>query len=289
MKAQMNKVGKSGIVIIGLSLLSAGAIWTANHKNGQLKADLQAEKLKSERSLAEKLSYLKDLEKSKGQLASLESTNKSLNRLLEEKNKEIVKKENAIKSTPDASNANKLQKELDQLLKDRENFVQAQKTLNDELARLREENKSLMASNTSLSKDYADLQASFKVAQAFSPENLELSARRGKKERPTVIARRTRKLEVGFDVPASVAQSVRFVMRSPDGRVIDQKDSRISTIIKEDSGALYASLSPLSGMYESSKRVEMTYKPEKKLEKGTYVVQIFSGDTRIGSCRVLLR
>jgi hypothetical protein len=63
----------------------------------------------------------------------------------------------------------------------------------------------------------------------------------------------------------------------------------MSTTIKEDSGALYASLSPLSGMYESSKRVEMTYKPEKKLEKGTYVVQIFSGDTRIGSCRVLLR
>jgi myosin heavy subunit len=289
MKAQMEKIGKGGAVIIALSMLSVGAIWVGVRNNDQLNAQLRDQKLKTEQSLAEKLSYIKDLKKSNEKLASMESTNASLTRLLDEKNREIAMKEAALRNNPDAATTKRLQGELNQLLKEKEGYVLTQQTLNDELARLREENKSLMAANVDLNKDKSELQANLEIAKSLTTENMELSAIKGRKEKLTVVARRTKKLEVGFDVPAGVAQSVRFVLHSPDGKVIEQSDSRMTKTINDETGAIYASISPLSGIYEQSKRVELCYKPEKKLEKGTYVVQIFNGETRLGSCRVFLR
>jgi len=65
----------------------------------------------------------------------------------------------------------------------------------------------------------------------------------------TVVERRTKKLEVGFDVASGVPQSVRFLLYSTDGKIIDQTDSRMTKIINDDTVVIYESISPLSGIY----------------------------------------
>ena len=73
----------------------------------------------------------------------------------------------------------------------------------------------------------------------------------------------------------------------PAGKIIED-DKSISYIIHENE-MLVASLSTLSGQFEVTKRIEMTYKPKERLQPGIYKIDMYNNKAYVGSCQIKLK
>jgi DNA repair exonuclease SbcCD ATPase subunit len=160
--------------------------------------------------------------------------------------------------------------------------------LNSLLAALKSENEKLNESIASLTKANKELEDKSALLAAMVLDNYRVEASKGKKGKLTITARKTNKLSVGFDLPSGIAENIKFRITTPAGKTIHENDETIGMKVV-DNEVLVASLSPLSGQFEVSKRVEMTYKPQERLQSGIYKIDIYNNSTYVGSCQIKLR
>ena len=173
----------------------------------------------------------------------------------------------------------------------------ARELLDKEYTKLKSENERLIArgselqnSINSLESEKKELSSNLEMEKMYNTDNFLVTATRGKKTEKIVIrASRAKKLNMTFEVPKSLSEKISFKIVTPTGVTINPDDKSLSWYVPVDSRKFTASLSTLSGEFEESRQVILSYSAETKLAKGEYKIQILSNATTIGNCRIMLK
>lgn len=197
-----------------------------------------------------------------------------------------------------------ISKQNSSLLNDRNDLAQLRKTKSDlniafEDLKLREETESsrikeLENSTIILDAQKKELSENLSYSEKYKSSNIEIYGSRGnKKDKLTFIARRTKKLNLSFDVPQNLNEPISIRMNTPEGKTITPSKNTITSSIRPDLNYLTASLSAnppmVTGNINSSQKVTISYTPGERFKAGEYKIQIFSNDKNIGNCRFSLR
>ena len=290
---------------IALALAAFGLIMSLMlvNSNGGLKKNLDTEKLKAERLLAEKLQldkevskYNEEVNQFKRELDDLKGRNTELDKLLIESQRSLTDKQAQVNRLS-KSNASKktIEKELAELKKMKAGFDEKTSSLNQQIGKLNNDNRSLEEENNSLKQKLEALGAQNKelvtdnsILKSMVADDYLISGFKGRKDKLTLIARKTDKLTLSFDVPEDIAASLKFNVIDPQGQKVNSDESKITSRIL-DTDQKNNSL-PASAVKDlKMKRIEMEYNPKEKFTKGSYKIEIFNNSNYLGSCQVRLK
>lgn len=278
------------VAVVTTTLLISSLFWLMNTKrvNGSLEAGLQKEKLHSEALLSEKLSLEKDMQKFKAQLSTLNNKNTELDKLVSSTSAKLKSQE---------SEYNRMKRQnlsLGQLQKQRQELIALQSQLENDLRELRSSNAELEAKNSDLNAIIASLQERNRIltddlnkAMFAAVDQSQIQAVRGKAERLTVKAKRTRKLIATFEVPNNL-KNLSFRILDSKGKALTQKDGTIASIITPSEGS-YTASSDAETSGNRLQRVELSYIAKEKLRTGVYTVEILNDNLYVASLKVKLK
>lgn len=277
-----------GAVIIVLLLIGLFVAVSSNMKN---KKSLSAEKQTSEKIQSDKVMVDNELAKLKADYSALEVKSDAAAKLLDETNKKIAQNEKRISSLTSANrsllNTRKELEDLQKVKTDLDNQLSQIKSDNDKLI---SQGKVLQNSIDALETEKKDLSQKLDNVMTYRSDNFLVTATRGKKkEKEVICASRTKKLNITFDVPKSLTEAISFKIVTPSGTVINSDDKSMSWRFVQDPKNFTASLSAVSGEFEDSREVVMTYSAKQKLVSGVYQIELLSNGNNIGNCRVKLR
>lgn len=273
--------------IIAILLLGLFLTIGLNAKN---KKSLGAEKITSEKLLSEKMSLEKQLTKLSDDYNTLkDKSNANTKSLADAKTKldENEKKINSLLGQNRSLSAYK--KELSELKKTKDELDKEYSQLKSYNDRLLSQSNDLQNSINALEAEKNNLATKLEKTQLYNTDNFLVTATRGKKEKIVIKACRTKKLNLNFEVPQSLTETISFKIVTPAGTTINPDDKAISWFFPLDSRSFTASLSSITGEFEQSRKVVLNYVSKGKLVKGVYKIQILSNGNNIGNCRIMLR
>ena len=277
--------GSAIIVLLLIGLLFAGC------SNSKKKRNLNAEKLASEKLLSEKLMGEKELEKLKADFSTLKQKSDANTKLLAETNIKIAENQKKISSlTGENRSLLNSKKELTELQKVKADLEKESYQLKSDYDKLLSQNRELQNSLNSLETEKGNLTLQLEKAQLNNTDNFLVTATRGKKaEKIVICASRTKKLNMTFEVPQSLTEAIGFKIVTPSGATINSDDKALTWTLSQESRNFTASLSAITGEFEESRQVALTYTARKKLVPGEYKIQILCNGNTIGNCRVKLK
>lgn len=277
-----------GAAIIALLILG---LVVAIGKNARTGKSLKNEKTLSETLLVEKQKVESDLEKMKTDLSVLRQQSEANEKLLSESRLKIDESDKRINSLArDNRLLRNSTRELEDLKKTRDELEKDFTRLKSENERLLAQARDLQSSVSSLETEKSKLAGQIEMTQLYNADNFLLTATRGKKtERVVICASRAKKLNMTFEVPQSLTEAISFKIVTPAGSTVNSDDKAISWFVPLDARNLTASLSPVTGEFEESRQVVLSYSPKEKLAKGEYKIQIISNGNNIGNCRMILK
>lgn len=276
--------------LFGSLLIVVIVLVTAVYKNRQMNESLNTQKLKSEVLLAEKLNLDKSIGKMKNELTESKNSNGKLKQKIYDIQSEMLAKNSEINQlkvrTANFETMKQKNSEMEQSLGKLNSEIgklnDALKTASTENGRLSNQLQTASQKNEGLSSDNTILKAMFS-------DNYRTEASRGKKDKLTVNAHRTNKLSVSFDIPANIPDKLYFKVTTPNGQEFSSKtDIHASITINDLGDALLASTSEIIGS-SGKKRVEMSYRPDKKLQEGIYQFNLYNEDRFLGSTQLRLK
>lgn len=147
--------------------------------------------------------------------------------------------------------------------------------LTSEKLALEERSATMQAEMERLAMDKAAVDKS--MTQAF----------RGKREKLTVLARKTRKLQLSMVLPPKMAERASYTITGPDGKVIKGDDPSVRVSSSSEPGAMLASGG--KGATPGMDQVKLVYVPEKRLKAGVYKIEVKAGERALGSTFIALR
>jgi chromosome segregation ATPase len=277
------------IAVVATTILIAMVFWLLNTKRAShlLEEGLQESRLKSEALLSEKLLLEKEIDKMKEQLVSLTDRNAGLDELVQQTTEKLRHQE---------SDYNRMKKEnltLAQVKKQRANLEALRTGLEKEMQGLKELNAYLQDRNNELTGTVASLQERNRLltedlhkATLASLDQSQIRAVRGKNEKLTVNARRTRKLVASFEAPSDL-KNLSFRIVDSKGNTLSPAEGSIA-FHSTPSESNYTASIDADVMGNKSQRVEMVYTPKKKLKSGVYTVEILNENLYVGSLKVKL-
>jgi len=273
-----------------IALLLIGIFFTvgSNLKN---KRNLNAEKLASEKLLSEKLTVEKELIKLKADFSALKQKSDANTKLLAETNMKIADNEKKINSLTGENRSLKTNKKaLSELQKVKADLEKESSQLKSDYDRLLVQSKDLQNSLSSLEAEKKNLVLQVEKAQLYNTDNFLVTATRGKKtEKIVICASRAKKLNMTFEVPQSLTDAISFKIVTPSGATINPDDKALTWSFPQDSRNFTASLSTVTGEFEQSRQVVLSYASKAKLTKGEYKIQILCNGNNIGNCRIMLK
>jgi hypothetical protein len=273
------------IALLFLGLILTIGILVKNKKN------LSAEKLTSENLLSGKSKVEEELAKTKNNFSVLKQQYDANTKLLSETGSRIAendKRINALSGENRSLRANK--KELEELKKTKAELETEFLQLKSDRDRLLSQYNDLENSLNFLETEKKNIAAQFENAQLHNTDNFLVTATRGKKtEKIVICASRAKKLNIAFEVPQNLTETISFKIITPSGATINTDDKAMSWLFPLDSRNFTASLSSITGKFEQSRQVVLNYAPKSKLVKGEYKIQILSDGNNIGNCRLMLK
>jgi myosin heavy subunit len=274
------------IIVILLAIAAVSII--SNSKN---KRSLKEEKAQLESVVSQKAQVSQNLEQAKSDLASLNTKESEAEKSLKDAESKLAEKEKSIsRLSRENGSLMKDKKELEELQKSKAALDKAYDDLKLEHAASLSRIKQLEDNAITLEAEQKELSERLNKSQTYRMDNVEVYGSRGnKKDNPTICARRTKKLNLNFDVPQSLTEAISFTITTPSGKTITPEDKSLTWKVEELNQNLTASLSYVSGIFENSRKVTLTYKTKEKLSGGEYKIQIFSNNINIGDCRLKLR
>jgi DNA repair exonuclease SbcCD ATPase subunit len=277
------------IALVTTALFVASLFWLMNTRrvNSSLESGLEKEKLKSESLLSEKLLLEKEMQKFKDQLFEMKDRNSELSTLVKSTTDKLDKQE---------ADYNRMKKEnlsLAQVKKQRQELMAMQSQLENELQSLKSTNANLENKNSELMQAVASLEQRNKVladdlnrAMFAAVDQSQIQAVKGKNQRLTVKAKRTKKLIANFEVPSNL-KSLSFRIVDNKGTTLPVKDGDISAVVAPSDNN-YTASSNAETLGNKLQKVEMTYTPKSKLKTGVYTVEILNENLYVGSLKVRL-
>jgi len=290
MKTRINRAKILAVSATILFIISLAGYAYMHKSNKSTQANLNELKLQSENLLSEKLLLDKMIDKNNKHISTLNEKNGDLNKMLAASNTKLRQKEAEIqKLQVENQKTRELEKQLAEIRKTNREMESQMAELKRNINNLEDEKNSLNAAYATLHAENKQLIENAAILSRLAADNFLVETFKGKKDKLTVSAKKTKKLTVEFDVPQSITATINFKVTTPQGNTFTSADGRITYIVMENEAVLYASVSPLSGELEASKRVEMVYKPKEKLTAGIYKIEIFNNSTKLGSCQVKLK
>lgn len=200
----------------------------------------------------------------------------SLMNVVAMKNSEV---RSLLAAKADVNNLKKKLKELEQVRNE----------LNTEIIYLRQNEKKMNLTNSTLEDEIMRLKTENEklVAELLLSKNLStdyiLVRNLKKNQKITAFASRTKVINVSFDYPSSLVNMLEVKVETPDGQTYTSSDRELLSIIPSNEPALEnTSELPL-------KRMELNFKPKKKLTKGIYKFNITNGNEVVNIILVQLK
>lgn len=278
------------IALLTTTLLVGSLFWLMNTKsvNSSLEAGLQKEKLKSESLLSEKLLLEKDIQKIKDQLFALKDQNREYDELVKSTSARLKAQEGEFnmmkKESLSLAQIKKQRQELSALKNQLENELES---LRNSYTHLENKNQELNATIASLSERNKILTDDLNKATFAAIDQSQIQAVKGKTEKLTVRAKRTKKLIANFEVPANL-KDLSFRITDSNGNALTSNDGTISSSFMPSENSYTASSdSEIAG--NKLQKVEMIYLPKAKLKTGVYTVEILNENLYVGSLKVKLK
>lgn len=273
-----------GVAIIAILLFTTGF---AFNRNSKTKKSLNDEKLRSEQLLSEKLLVEKELDRLKADFSSLKEQSDANSKLLAETETKLGDTERRIRSlSRDYTARNK--KEVDALQQQKADLEKEYSAIKADYEKLQAVNSDLESAKAALDSQKGVLEQKLKQMETFDTDNFMVYGSRGKTDKLTLLACRTKKLNVNFDVPQSLSESVSFTITTPSGTTVTSDEKALTWTLLQGTGNFTASLTG-TGEFEQSRQVSLTYASKEKLQKGEYKIQILCNGSNIGNCRVRLK
>jgi hypothetical protein len=279
-------IAAAATALLFISLIATGYYYSSNNT---LKLGLNKEKLTSESLLSEKLALIKETERLKADITSWIGKNEKTDKLLADAKTQVEGMENTIKGLRrETASIPALRREIREL-------GQLRQTLENQIAQLEQTNRNNERRINDMANELTALKSDLAFARSqVVPVNItdgfRVESFRGRKNnRLTANANRTKKLVVSFEIPQTMAENIKFNIVTPDGKEVTSESADLSYEIIDDGRYLTASLSPITGNFEISRRIEMTYSPKQKLSSGNYKIEILHNEKVAGSCQVRLR
>lgn len=169
----------------------------------------------------------------------------------------------------------------------------AQERLRNELDAARDGQRGLQDQLNALRADRDALAARLGQQQkgARMVNNAVVDAVRGKRQQLTVRARRASEIRMAFDLPENIAEHATFKLTSPSGKVFEGGSPTLSVAPGNQHDEALAARFPLVGGdgQERASRVHLKFKPERRMEAGTYRIDIRSGELYLNTVMLNLR
>jgi Skp family chaperone for outer membrane proteins len=277
----------AGVAVIVLLLFTAGYAFISQSKTKQ---SLNDEKLRSEKLLSEKLCYEKDLDRLNTDIAELKADSDAGSKLLAETETRLAESENS---------RNALTREVKSLRATKREFetLKTQKeALDREYAGMQRAHEKLLAENSLMQKSVTELEAGkndllekLNNNELYDADNYIAYGTRGKKDKLSLRASRTKKLVVNFDVPQSLTEAISFRLTTPSGTTVTPDDKSLSWNVMPDPASYTASLTAVAVESGQSRQVVLSYAPTEKLMEGEYKIGIECNGRNIGNCRLRLQ
>jgi len=284
---QDRKVIIGAVILVLLLLLAIGAFFV----NAKTKRNLNAEKLKSESLLSERVQVEQELEKVKNDLASLQEVNEASSKEIADMQTSLTQKDRTIASlsrarkTLEENNA-----ELEVIKEEKDGLENEYARLKTEFEEKTAENETMQNNLVAIEEEKESLESQLREMSLYSSDNFLAYGSRGRKrEKLSFWSCLTKKLNVQFEVPQDLSEEISFTITTPSGTTITPDNSSLSWDILPDKDSYTASLSSMPGKAEQMRTVSLTYLAEEKLDKGEYKIEIICNDKNIGNCRLRLK
>ncbi len=251
---------------------------------------------------SEKSDLQRNFDESLTRLDSMASLSNGLKNKLTDKNTEIAKRKNEIRSILNKKNATAAElakaKELIGELNDKIT------TMEQDVARLTQDNQSLTQDKTALTQDKEkltsdltattvvkeDLEKKVDIASTLNASNITITpvdVKKDGKEKVTATAKRVNKLVISFDVDNRIAQpgttDVYVCITGPDGKAISDSAMGSGTFTtREDGDKSYTKKLSVDIETAKSKNVKFAFTPGANFEQGNYKIQIYQNGFKIG-------
>jgi DNA repair exonuclease SbcCD ATPase subunit len=289
----MNTSWKSPKVIAGVAtvlvVISMVGIMNMYRVNTSLQGDLNSQRLRSESLLSEKLLLEKDLDKFRTEMDALKGVNADLDKAIAVAASNLRAKEEEYKKLQQQSASYKnYKKQYEGLVSLRKELEQSIENLTGALARLEMEKRELRDAVANLEQRNSYLQMELQRALLASVDQPRIETLRGRKEKLTVVARRTKKMKVNVEVPSDLRE-VSFRIRNDKGQILSSEDGTIASRVIDDGSVTVASADGSTELAKPVRKMEMVYHASKKLEPGIYTVEILSENLYVGSMQVKLK
>ena len=232
-------------------------------------------------------------------LDSMTTANNGLNSQLADKNAEITKTKNEIRSILNKKNATASElaraKTLIASLNDKITTLEADvarlttenQTLNNDKVVLTQEKEKLTTDLTATTEAKVNLEKKVDVASTLNASNIVITpvnVRKNGKEKVSSTAKRVDKLLVSFDVTNRIAQpgstDVYVVVIGPDGTPVSSGAETFTT--REDGDKAYTAKLPVEIETAKSKNVEFAFAPGSNFQQGAYKIMIYQNGFLIG-------
>lgn len=275
-------------VILSLFILSVIGLVNFYRYNQSLKADLRTQRARSSSLLTQKSLRERHVEKLKKEVAVLSHQKSDIEKTLagvtadfEEQEEEFRKMQQANLSLKEyklkGESLETINKELERNLDD----------VGIQLADVRAKNQLLDETVAGLEKRNSELSAELYRTKWFAVTPHGLEGLRKNKDKVTVLARSTRRLRTTLEVPVNV-KDVTFVVKGPQGEVLNDAFGLVSVTESEISHGALASLAPQYGG-EGSRTIEMVFAPNGRMPAGLYTIEIMAEGNFVGSLKTRLR
>lgn len=287
MKKTLSKerlIAAGAMILLLVALVGTGLFYSSNKS---LTKNLNNEKLKTEMMLSEKLELQKEIETFRNQINSLSGKNTELDNLLAQTSLKLSEKEAQLnRIVRENGNIKTLKKELAELSKMKKDFENQVLALNESIQKLNAEKNVLNQTIASLQEENKQLAMNLDILSSMTADNFLVETTK-KKDRLTVVARRTKKIAVTFKVPDTIVEDITFKIIKPDGKVVEGKDKGIAYHVVNGDEGLTASVT--GGAIQVSRKIEMTYMPKEKQKPGLYQIEMYNSDKYVGTINVKLR
>ncbi|MGB4843119.1 MAG: hypothetical protein WBP16_01500 [Ferruginibacter sp.] len=284
-----------GVLAAGLVAVSGYLIYAKNDSSNKIQVqETQIAKVSSEKSDVQA-----SFDASLARLDSMSTVNTGLASELADKNAEIAKTKAEIRSILNKKNASTAElsraKTLIASLNDKIN------TLEEDVARLTQENQLLVNDNTVLKQEKEQLNQNL-VATTEVKENLEkkvdvastlnasniiitpINVKRSGKEKVSTTAKRVDKFLVSFVVDNRIIQTgttdVYVLVLDPEGNPISTGPETFAT--RDEGDLAYTAKLPVDLETAKKKNVEFAFSPSASFKQGNYTIQIYQNGFLIG-------
>lgn len=290
-KAMKTKIPVQKVVVTGILCISVFLIVFLFQGKSKIKNQLTDEKRKSEALLSEKLTMNKSIKNYKSEIDELHGKISGINKYLADANLDIQNKNTEIgrlrTSNASIKELNEKNAELEKL---KQQLSEELAKNNKELAEAKEEYEKLNNQLSLALETNEDLENDNSILKQLFSFNYRTEALKGKKEKLTVNAKKTDKLLVYFDLPGNINNKIHFNVVTPDGKELSSdKDLAATLKIMENGDGLTASSNHKPIGKTGTKKIEMSYKPTQKMEKGVYQFNLYNEDRFLGSTQLRLR